>query len=176
MKKIWLTILALVLVAGCSSKPIEPTASADGNAATETPQTEEGKATGENKGDKKIACTVNSDPDRIKTLYTMSGDEIVSVIQETTYSLGGDRDKDSIKESMNSDKQIMTAMYSVDYEIIESDTEITSKITYDISKVDEITLAVLGLTEEMKTDGKFDMDKVVEEMIKGNATCSEVTE
>lgn len=172
MKKICMTLLALVLVAGCSSKPIEPNA----NKTTETPETNNVKNTDESNNEKKIACTVNSDSDKIKTLYIMEENQIVSVIQETTYGLTKDRDKESIMESMNSDKQILTAMYNVGYEIIETDTEITSKITYDISKIDEATLAVLGLMDEMKTDGKYDINKVVEGMTKVNATCSEVIE
>lgn len=172
MKKIWMTLLTLALVVGCSSNPIEPNT----NKTAEKPETNNVKNTDESNNENKIVCTVNSDSDKIKTLYITEESQIVAVIQETTYGLTKDRDKESIMESMNSDKQTLTGKYNVGYEIIETDTEITSKITYDISKIDEGTLAVIGLTDEMKTDGKYDINKVVEVMTKGNATCSEVTE
>ncbi|SKA01138.1 hypothetical protein [Anaerorhabdus furcosa] len=166
MKKILCMSLALLLVAGCSTKP-KPEATPEVTPDTTNPATpNETKATA-------MVCGVNSSNETITSTFKLENGKITSLEQSITYAIDADTDVESLKKSLEDDKATMSSEKGITYNIEETEKEIMTTITYDLNEVSETILTTLGLTEDMKVDGSFDASKVREFMISNNAMCQE---
>ncbi|MEG0176689.1 hypothetical protein [Anaerorhabdus sp.] len=170
MKKILFSLLALTLIAGCSSKPAETTPTTTPE-STDVPTTTPDAAQQPSTGEVLSACEVISDNDTVITTFNGTDGVISEIRQEIHYGITEDRTLESLKKSIEADAGFFKGIDGVTYEIIENEKEVIQTVTYQLDKMDEETLALVGMDALANTDGKFIKDDVVKVFEDMGATC-----
>ncbi len=169
MKKILFGLLALVLIAGCSSKPAETTPTPEVMPTPEaTMMPESGKEM--MSGGSMLQCTMNSDEDMIVTTYTYVDNKITNVVVETSYSTSG-HDIADLQKQIAADKEFYAAEKGLTFESSETDKFVIVKMTYDVASISDDMKYAIGLTDEVKTEDYYDINKVKATIENTNRTC-----
>lgn len=169
MKKIFLGLMALALIAGCSTKPTEPTPTATPD-ATVTPETTP-DANQPATGDVLLACETVSDNDTIVVTLNGTDGMVTEITQEVKYGLTADRDAETIKKSLEADKEANKNIEGVTFVIEETDAAIIQKVTYQLDKLDADMIANAGLEGLANVDGKYALADVQKVFETSGATC-----
>lgn len=175
MKKLLCGLLALVLVAGCSTKPAESTPTPEATMAPETTGTPEAtqpttvtipaEATN-------VDCTQNGEGISTDTVYTIEDGAIIKVDQVSNFTASGDDMLKQMEESLANQKAAYEGVKGItfDYTIGEGSAVITS--SYDITVMDEESLANIGLSADMKTDKGFMIQPIVDQYASIGIACN----
>lgn len=158
MKKLLLGFLALILIAGCTSKPTKPEPEISVTPElTSTPSTEvkeESKVPGSI-----LECTFDSDGDKIVNTLFHSDDKVTKVVREVYYSSKNHKLED-LKKQAESDKQMYENQTGIDYEVSSTDEYVVVKFTVDAMTASEDVKFDAGLVDDVKTDDYYDINKI----------------
>lgn len=156
MKKILVSLLAITLLAGCSTKPQE-------EIPTPTPESQNNTAMNV------LVCGVDAEDHAITTTYKLDKGAITTVEISYSYPLQEDSDKNEIIKKLNN--ELFENQDGVTFDIFENETDIVGQLTVDLTQASDEIITYLGLTDDMKTDGQYDVEKVKAFMIDNEAAC-----
>ncbi|MEG0076594.1 hypothetical protein [Anaerorhabdus sp.] len=146
MKKLVLSLLALVLISGCSTAPkIEDSSM--------------------------MTCTQEGEGNSSVTTFTTKGNEIVSSTVTTTIILPTPEDELILESSLLQQKTAFEDFEGIDFNYVIEDGQAVITGVYDLTKVSVEVLPQLGFTDDLKTDGKFTLDKFEEIYKKVGIAC-----
>lgn len=166
MKKILCGLLALVLVAGCSTKPAETTPTPEATIAPETTVTPEAtqqttvtvpaEAT-------TVDCSQEGEGISTNTVYTIENGAIIKVDQISNFTASGDEMLKQMEESLVNQKAAFEGVEGIAFDYTIGDGTATITSSYDITVMDEQSLATIGLTADLKTDKGFMIQPIVDQ-------------
>ncbi|MEG2751372.1 MAG: DUF1307 domain-containing protein [Anaerorhabdus sp.] len=169
MKKLILGFLALALITGCTSKPVEPTPESSVlPESTSTPSTdakEESKVPGSI-----LECTLDSDGDKIISTIYHSDDKVTKVVREIHYS-SKNHELEDLKEQVESNKQVYENQTGLEYEVSSTDEYVIAKFTVDVTTASEETKFDVGLDDDVKTGDHYDVNKIKSISESQGASC-----
>lgn len=169
MKKILFGLLVLVLIAGCSTKPAETTPTPETVPTAETTTIPDvDKNTMSEKS--VLQCTMESDGDMVVRTYAYTDNKVTNVVVETSYSFAN-HDIADLKNQIESDKEFYATEKGLTLESSETDKYVTIKMTYDVALISDDMKYAIGLTDDVKTDDYYDINKVKAAVENTNNTC-----
>lgn len=146
MKKLIAIALVALVLAGCST----------GGAKTQT-----------------LACKQEAEGASMDSTFTFTDAGLTSLKQTTVIAIPEDQKDsiDSITTALDASKEQINAIDGATYEYSINETAATITVTYDVTKMDDETLLGFGFTDDMKVDGKFNIDKIAETYKAININC-----
>ncbi|MEF9968602.1 MAG: hypothetical protein RR766_08820 [Longicatena sp.] len=137
MKKLIAIVTVALLLAGCSA----------GGAKKQT-----------------LACNQALEGSSMDSNFIFTDGTLTNLEQKTVIAIPEDQKEniDALKTALEQSKEQMATIEGATYEYSVTETEATINVTYDIAKFDDATLLAFGFTDDMKTDGKFDIAKITD--------------
>lgn len=147
MKKIIALALVALVLTGCST----------GGSKTQT-----------------LACNQTSEGATMDSSFTFADGALTTLEQTTVITIPEDQ-KDSIDAlttALDASKEQVSAIDGATYEYSINETAATVTVKYDITKMSDESLLAFGFTDDMKVDGKFNIDKISETYKNIGITCA----
>lgn len=169
MKKLLFALLALVLVAGCSSKPTEGTSTPETTAipeATESTETVTVPAEATS-----VDCLQNGEGVTTNTIYTVDNGAITKVDQVSNFVAETDEVKSQMEEALTKQKAGFEGVAGITFDYAIEDSAVVVTGSYDITAMDEAALNAIGLTADMKTDAGFMVEPIVQQYSSIGIAC-----
>lgn len=136
MKKLLAVALVALVLAGCSS-----------GAKTQT-----------------LACNQASTDATMDSTFVFTDGALTKLEQVTVITIpeGQAEAVAALTTALDASKEQINAIDGASYEYSITDTSATITVKYDITKMSDETLLGFGFTDDMKVDGKFNIDKITE--------------
>lgn len=121
-----------------------------------------------------LACNQSAEGATMDSNFVFTDGALTTLEQTTVLTIPEDQKAsiDVITASLEASKTQIDAIEGASYEYSVNDTTATITVKYDLSKMDDATLLGLGFTDDMKVDGKFNLEKISETYKNIGITCT----